>query len=127
VAVPFLSPEWADALKEQLNANEAFAQASAGQHASIQQVISHDDGETRYWITIDDGAIDMGVGDVAEPDATITESYDTAVQLAKNELSAVVAFMTGKIKIAGNMGLMLSLQGALGQLPAAMAAIDVEY
>jgi len=127
VAVKFLSQEWADALKEALNSNDAFRQAAAGQKATIQQVINSADGETHYWITIADGAIDMGLGDAAGVDATITQSYETAVALAKSELSAVTAFMTGKIKIAGNMGLLLGLQGALTQLPAAMASIAVDY
>ena len=35
--------------------------------------------------------------------------------------------MTGKVKIGGNMGLLLGLQGALTQLPTAMEKIDVEY
>jgi putative sterol carrier protein len=39
----------------------------------------------------------------------------------------VTAFMTGKVKIGGNMGLLLGLQGALVRLPAAMSAIDVDY
>ena len=60
-------------------------------------------------------------------DATITESYDVAVALAKSELSPVTAFMTGKVKIAGNMGMLLGLQNVLALLPGAMAAIDVEY
>jgi putative sterol carrier protein len=64
---------------------------------------------------------------VDAPDATITQSYDSAAALAKGELSAVTAFMTGRLKIAGNMGMILGLQGALAQLPAAMAKIDVEY
>jgi putative sterol carrier protein len=126
MAVKFLSPEWASALTAELNANEAFREASAGQRAKIQQVITGSD-ETHYWITFDDGTIDMGVGDVEAPDATITQSYETAVRLAKSELSAVTAFMTGKIKIGGNMGLLLGLQGALTHLPAAMEKIDVEY
>ena len=82
---------------------------------------------THYWITIGDGKIDLGVGDIEGEDATITQSYDTAAALAKGELSPVTAFMTGKLKIAGNMGMILGLQGALSQLPAAMAKIDVEY
>jgi putative sterol carrier protein len=127
VSVKFLSAEWAEALKNELNADDAFHQAAAGQHATIQQVITADDGDTHYWIKLDDGAIDMGVGDVEAPDATITQSYDTAVKLAKNELSAVTAFMTGKIKVGGNMGLLLGLQGAFAQLPDAMARIDVQY
>ena len=50
-------------------------------------MITGDDGETHYWIEIADGAIDMGVGDAENPDATITQSYETAVELAKSELS----------------------------------------
>lgn len=123
----FLSAEWAEALKTGLNANEAFRQAAAGQHATIQQVIADGADDTHYWITIDDGSIDMGIGDAENPDATITQSYETATKLAKNDLSAVTAFMTGKIKIAGNMGMLLGLQGALAQLPPVIATLDVEY
>jgi putative sterol carrier protein len=127
VSVKFLSEEWADALKAELNRNEAFRQAATGKQATIQQVISADGDITHYWITIADGAIDLGVGDVEGEDATITQSYDSAAALARGELSPVTAFMTGKLKVTGNMGLILGLQSALAQLPAAMAAIDVEY
>jgi len=127
VSVRFLSDEWALALKTELNQSETFRQAAAGQKATIQQVITGADGDTHYWITIGDGLIDLGVGDVEGEDATITQSYDSAAALAKGDLSPVTAFMTGKLKIAGNMGLILGLQGALAQLPAAMAKIDVEY
>jgi putative sterol carrier protein len=127
VSVKFLSDEWAQALKAELNQSEDFRQAAAGHEATIQQVITGADDPTHYWITIGDGTIDMGVGDIAGEDATITQSYDAAAALARGELSPVTAFMTGKLKIAGNMGMILGLQGALAQLPAAMAKIDVEY
>jgi len=127
VSVKFLSDEWADALKAELNRSETFRQAAAGQKATIQQVITGAEGETHYWITIADGQIDLGVGDIEGEDATITQSYESAAALAKGELSPITAFMTGKLKIGGNMGMILGLQGALAQLPAAMATIDVEY
>ncbi|HEY7668617.1 MAG TPA: SCP2 sterol-binding domain-containing protein [Actinomycetota bacterium] len=127
MAVQFLSTEWADAVKQALNANEAFRQAAASSNASLQQVITKDGGDTHYWIRIAEGTIDMGIGDVESPDATISQSYDTAVALARSELSVVTAFMTGKVKVAGNMGLLLSLQGALSQLPGAMASIETDY
>ncbi|MGZ5297844.1 MAG: SCP2 sterol-binding domain-containing protein [Actinomycetota bacterium] len=127
MSVRFLSEEWAQALKAELNSREGFKEAAAGKTATIQQVIGGGDGETHYWISLADGAIDMGIGDADGADATITETYDTAVALAKSELSPVTAFMTGKVKIAGNMGMLLGLQNVLSMLPGAMAAIDVEY
>lgn len=127
MSVTFLSTEWADAVKAQLNADDDFRKASAGQKATIQQVITASEGDTHYWIEIAEGAIDMGVGDADAPDATISQSYETAVKLAKSELSVVTAFMTGKVKVAGNMGLLMALQGALSQLPEAMQAVDTDY
>ena len=127
MSVRFLSEEWADALRGALNADEAFRTAAGSVSARIQQVISQDGGETKYWIVITDGGIDMGLGDLDPVDATITQSYETAAALSKGELNAVTAFMTGKIKVAGNMGLLLSLQGALTRLPVAMKEIQTEY
>jgi len=127
VAVKFLSSEWASQVKDALNADEAFRAAAQGTSARLQQVISSDGGETHYWITIADGSIDMGIGDLESADATIAQSYETAAALARGELSPVTAFMTGKIKILGNMGMLLGLQGALSRLPVAMASIDVQY
>ncbi len=127
MAVKFLSDEWAQTLKAELNASESFKEAAAGKTATIQQVIGAGDDEIHYWIGLADGAIDMGIGDADAPDATITESYEVAVSLAKSELSPVTAFMTGKVKIAGNMGMLLGLQNVLALLPGAMAAIDVDY
>jgi putative sterol carrier protein len=69
----------------------------------------------------------MGIGDADAPDATITENYEVAVVSANSELSQVTPFMTGKVKIAGNMGMLLGLQNVLALLPGAMAAIDVDY
>lgn len=127
MSAKFLSQEWADQLSSVLNDNEAFAKAAASQHAKLQQVIAGPDGEIRYWITIEDAAITMGLGDLESPDATITQSYETAVKLAHRELSPVTGFMTGKIKVAGNMGLLLGLQNVLALLPDAMASFEVEY
>jgi putative sterol carrier protein len=128
VPVKFLSDDWAQGLKAELNGNDAFRQAAVGKKATIVQVIAAPAGETRYWIRIDDGAIDMGLGEAdGTVDATISESYETAVSLAKSEINPVTAFMTGKIKIDGNMGLLLGLQPVLAQLPPAMQRMDVEY
>jgi putative sterol carrier protein len=127
VSLRFLSPEWADALTAEVNADPDFATAAGGQRARIQQVIASGAGEQRYWTTIEGGKIAMGMGDLDGPDATIRQSYDTAVALAKRELSPVTGFMMGRIKVEGNMGMLMGLAGALGKLADAMARLDVEY
>ncbi len=88
VSVKFLSTEWAEAVKAAAERERGVpAGGGSSQQATIQQIISSSEGETHYWIVIADGAIDMGVGDADGPDATITQSYETAVKLAKSELS----------------------------------------
>lgn len=127
MAVKFLSAEWAEQLTASLNARDSFKAAAAGKKARLQQVITGD-AETRYWIVIDDGSIDMGLGDLDPPvDATITQSYDTAVGLAQRTVNPVTGFMLGKIKVDGNMGMLMGLTGVLQELPEAMATIDTEY
>lgn len=123
----FLSEEWARALKEALNANEAFRRGTLGQTVRLQQVILTPEGEVRYWIRIEDGTIDLGLGDVAEPHATITQDYGTAVAMARSELSPVTAFMTGRLKVSGDLGVLMGLAGPFSQLPEVMRQLDVEY
>ena len=65
---------------------------------------------------MDDGRIELGLGDLENPDATVSQSYETAVSLAKREANPVTSFMMGKIKIDGNMGMLMGLAGALGKL-----------
>ena len=43
------------------------------------------------------------------------------------KLSPVTGFMMGKIKVEGNMGMLMGLAGALGKLADSMARLDVQY
>jgi hypothetical protein len=57
----------------------------------------------------------LGPGPIpGEPTTTVTVSADDAVALGKGELDPMQAFMSGKIQIAGDMGLMMQMQMALG-------------
>jgi putative sterol carrier protein len=54
-------------------------------------------------VTIDDG----------DADCTITASADTIKALRKGDLNPMMAVMTGKIKIKGDMGLAMKLQSLI--------------
>jgi putative sterol carrier protein len=127
MSVEFLSQEWADELKRRLNADPAFTSALGSQAVKIQQVITRPDGGAGYWLRIEGGQIDLGMGEIAGADATITQDYATAASLARGELNPVTAFMTGQIKITGNMMSLMGLQSALSRLPAVMAQMDIAY
>ena len=125
--VQFLSDEWTKELKERLNESDEFKKGAGSTTATIQQIITGPDGERRYWIQVGDGSVDMGSGDIAASDVTITQDYETAVALARSELNPVTAFMTGKLRISGNMMLLMQLQGALSEFPKVMQEMDVDY
>ena len=125
--VQFLSDEWTVQLKERLNASQGFKEAAGSSRATIQNVINTSDGQKRYWIRIEDGSVDLGAGDAEQPDATIEQEYETAAALARSELNAVGAFMTGKLRINGSMMLLMQLQGALSELAKVMQEMDVDY
>ncbi|MEX2275927.1 MAG: SCP2 sterol-binding domain-containing protein [Actinomycetota bacterium] len=127
MAVKFLSEAWAAELQERLNGDPAFGKAVAGQTVAIQQAIATGDGPVDYWLKVADGVVSLGVGSIDDADATIEQDYATAVGLARREVSPVAAFMTGKIKVEGNLGTLMALQSALGLLADHMSAMDIEY
>ena len=50
----------------------------------------------------------------AEADCTIRISLDDFVEMGDGELSPTMAFMMGKLKVDGDLGLAMKLQGLLG-------------
>ena len=127
MGVKFLSEEWAAAAQEAMNADVGFVGAIGTQTARLQQVVSTPDGEKRYYVKLEDGKAVVAVGDVDSPDATITQDYDTAKSISTVELSAVAAYMTGKLRVQGDLMKLMTMQGVLTQLPNALKSLEVDY
>ena len=128
MGVKFLSEEWARAVEDALNNNEGFKKSAGSQTAKVQQVVTGPDGEKKYWFKMEGGNVQLGTGEIGESaDATITQDYDTAVALDKTELTGTPAYMSGKLKVSGELMKLMQLQGTLAQLPQALKDLDVEY
>ena len=129
MAVKFLSEEWAQEVTNALNSSDEFQSASAGQQVKLQQVVTDtpEGGEQKYFFQLDDGKVQVGVGELADAEATLTQGYDVAVAITKQELNAQNAFMQGKLKISGNMMKLMQLQGVFNAMPKAVADVEVEY
>jgi putative sterol carrier protein len=129
VAVKFLTEEWASTMTDALNSSEDFKKAASGQQVKLQQVVTDapDGGEAKYYFTLSDGTAEVAVGELSDAEATLTQSYDTAVAITKQELNAQNAFMQGKLKISGNMMKLMQLQGVFNAMPKAAEGVEVEY
>jgi putative sterol carrier protein len=122
----FLSPQWAEALVASLNDSGTGA-SLPGVSFKLQQVVTGSDGDVSYWIALHAGRFTGGIGPLADADVTITQDYPTAVELARGEVNAQAAFMQGKLKVTGNMAMLLQNQEAIAALGPAMSAIQTDY
>ena len=120
----YLSPEWFEQLNRAADRVGDALQCSAGIHLTIQQVVSGGPlGDVRYWVRVDDGTVAAGLGQADDPDATISQSYSTAVAVATGELDVEEALMAGRIRLSGNVAALIQHQEALLGLDAAFADV----
>jgi len=67
------------------------------------------EGEGQWLVTVADGAINVSEGG-GDADATIETSSDTFEKIVAGEQNPTTAYMTGKLKIKGDMGAAMKLQ-----------------
>ena len=67
------------------------------------------DGAGTWTVRVADGAVKVSEG-AEDADATITASEETFEKIAAGELNPTTAYMTGKLKLKGDMGAAMKLQ-----------------
>jgi putative sterol carrier protein len=81
--------------------------------ASYLFKLTGDDGG-EWSISIEDGKGSVTDGAIEDPQCTVTMAAADFVGIVKGSANAQMLFMSGKLKVAGNMGLALKLQKVLG-------------
>jgi hypothetical protein len=124
----FLSDDHMEAATAALNANDDFVSSIANIDMGLQfHVTEGPTGDIDYYLSVGDSAALMATGELDGADVTITSTHETAIQLFKGDLNTQMAFMTGQIKVAGNMAILMMNQGVINKWGAAIADVDVEY
>ena len=82
--------------------------AAAKVNKTIKWTITGDDPGV-WAIQINDGAARLIPDGVEKPDVTFTVNSQDWLTIAEGKLNAMNAFMTGKLKIAGDMGLAMKV------------------
>ncbi len=67
------------------------------------------EGAGTWKVDVEDGNVSVTEGG-GEADATISASEETFDKIAAGDLNATTAYMTGKLKIKGDMGAAMKLQ-----------------
>ena len=129
MAVKFQSDEYFEAANAAMQASADVLKAAKGHNVRVQVVTTDYPGlgKKKTWLKIEKGHPSAGPGEIEDPDATITQNYETAVALDKGELTPQTAFMEGKMKIKGNLMKMMTLQRFLQALGPAAKHIEREY
>jgi putative sterol carrier protein len=69
------------------------------------------DIEGKQWtVAVDDGAVKVTEGDAGGADAVISTSEETFQKIASGDQNPTTAYMTGKLKVKGDMGAAMKLQ-----------------
>ncbi len=124
----FLSEEWASEVTAALGQHQGFKNAIGSAELGIQFVVTDGpDGDAEYHLKSSGGNTTMAVGNLESADVTVRQSYETAVAISKGELNTQTAFMTGKVKVSGNLAKLMMHQSAIQQWNLATTDLDVEY
>lgn len=124
----FLTEDWANDVTRALNSHEGFKSAMGAADLGIQfNTEDGPDGEVDYYLKSSGGTSNVALGSLDDADVTVKQSYDTAAAISKGELNTQTAFMTGKLKVSGNLAKLMMHQAAIQQWASAVSDLDVEY
>ena len=85
------------------------ADAAKGMNSTIQFNLSGDNGG-QWYVTVKDGAATVSEGTAPSANMTMSMAANDYVDMTTGKLNGQMAFMSGKLKISGDMGLAMKMQ-----------------
>lgn len=126
--VAFLSDEWVAALDAAAASSAGLAQALAGVHLVVEQGVTGPgpDDVVTYHVTVDDGRVSVRPGPATAPTVRFRQDRATAAAIASGETSAQRAFMTGRLRVGGDLSVLANHGEALSELGDVFASVRAE-
>jgi len=128
MSVKFLSEDWLNAVNQTLAGDAGYQSATSSTDITLQFVVSDaPDGDVEYSVTAASGTTTFAGGTLEGADATIRNDYETAKAISSGDLNTQAAFISGKLKVEGNLAKIMMNQSALTALADALKDLDIEY
>jgi hypothetical protein len=128
--VRYTSPEWIAAAGRALADDAGLKDATVDVRLTIEQVVTGGPtGTVRWHVAIDHGRVELAEGPADAADLRFTTTYATAAGVASGELAAQRAFAEGRLRVGGDLSLLVAHHRTLASLDDALAAVraDTEY
>lgn len=127
----FLTPEWMDAAR---GIREKYADAAPAVPHKIRmnQVITDvpfdESGQVRLFMDTSEGQVHMELGELENADVTVTTDYETArkIFVDQDPQAGMQAFMSGKIKVQGDMTKLMMMQSTAPDATALAIAQEIK-
>lgn len=134
----FLSPEWVAAFDAALDGvtvpgpgDDAGLAAVDGRFTVIQEVRGAPGGDVTVALTVSDGALHLSLSPDQQlaadaADVAISLSYEDAVALSKGELVAAEALTAGRIRVRGDLSVLVASQQMLASAQSHVRALTAD-
>ena len=120
----YLSDEWLTAADDALAGDDALSHATDAVAVTVQQVVTGGpEGDVAYHVDVDHGRVHIAGGTAGDPTVTFVQTWDTAVAIARGELSAQGAFMSGLIRVRGDLPKLVEHGDAFGGVDDVLARV----
>ena len=123
--VDFLTPEWLDALDAAARADKTLADTTRELDLVFEQRVHDSDDATPfvYQVAFDRGTTPVSAGATRPATVTFTQDRATAAAIASGTASAQRAFMTGQLRVGGDLRALVEAQDAMAAIGDVFASV----
>jgi putative sterol carrier protein len=88
-------------MKQISGENEDLKEELEDMEIAIQLVFT--DADKKFWLTVKEGDLDYGEGDIDNPSFTLSSTLEVGAGIVMGEVDATSAYMAGDITVEGNL------------------------
>ena len=88
-------------IKQISTENEDLKEELEDMEIAIQLVFT--DADKKFWLTVKEGDLDYGEGDIDNPSFTLSSTLEVGAGIVMGEVDATSAYMAGDITVEGNL------------------------